>query len=294
MEIYLDDYHLHSTTEPLHTMVKRPIEGLEGGEPRITIYNNPGQGGQTVSQIFSGASVITLPGSLRAINGSTDQELLDDYATARDELLNAIRFEYDQRGRIKPRTLRITMPNGALYQATVYRGNWSAPTEHNTYGKWFLELINPSGVIESQTLTSHTITLPQPGGVVYPIVYPIVYEPATGGSAVATNYGNADAKPTITLFGPMQNPVITNETSGKFLRLNMTIASGQRVVIDTAAPTIMEGTLTGTPTTNRQDKKATGSSFWSIKPGTNTIRLRATTFQSGYATVEYRSAWEGI
>lgn len=294
MDIYLDDYHLHSTTERLHTLVKRPIQGLEGGEPRITVYNNPGGPGQTVSQIFAGASLITLPGSLRSISGTNDQEKLDDYATARRALMDALKFEYNDSGRILPKTLKVTMADGSQYQATVYRNNWSAPTEYNTYGTFLLELLNPRGVIESQSLTSLNITLPQPGGVVYPVTYSIVYGASSGGSATATNYGDAAAKPAITLYGPMENPVITNETAGKFLRLNMSIASGRRVVIDMDTPSIMEGSLTGTPSTNRQDKKATGSSFWNIKPGSNTVRLRATTYEVGYATVEFRSAWSGI
>jgi hypothetical protein len=294
MEIYLDNYHLHSTTERLHTMVKRPIEGLEGGEPRITVYTNPGQAGETVSQIFAGASLITLPGSLRSINGATDQEQLDDYATARRALSDAINFAYDDFGTIRPRTLRVTMPDGSLYQATVYRNNWRGPVEYNTYGTWLLELRNPSGVIESQSLTALTINLPQPGGVVYPVVYPIVYGATSGGSAIATNYGNAEVKPVITLYGPMENPVITNDTVGKFMRLNMTIDSGKRVVIDMSRPSIMEGSLTGIPSTSRQDVKATGSSFWRLKPGTNTIRLRAASYDLGYATVEFRSAWTGL
>lgn len=294
MDIYLDDYHLHSTTERLHPMVKRDIEGLEGGEPRITVYNNPGFRGQTVSQILPGSSLITIHGSLRSVNGVNDRERLDDYAAARRLLNDDIKFEYDQSNHIIPKTLRVTMPDGAQYQATVYRFNNRNPIQYNTYGTWTLELLNPSGLMESQTLTSHTITLPQPGGVVYPVVYPTVYGAVSGGSAIASNYGDAEVQPIITLYGPMANPVISNDSGGKFMRLNMVIESGRRVVVDMATPSIMEGSLTAAPTNNRQDMKATGSAFWTIKPGTNTIRLRATTYDVGYATVEYRSAWYGI
>jgi hypothetical protein len=294
MEIYLDDYHLHSTTQRLHTMVKRPLPGLEGGEPRITVYNNPGEAGQTVSQILAGASLITLSGSLTGINGATDQERLDDYATARLELLQAITFEYGTDSRILPRTLRITMPNGSEYQATVYRNNWQAPVEYNTYGTWLLELLNPSGILESQTETVLTTGLPQPGGVLYPIVYPVIYGATTGGSVTATNYGDAEAKPLITLYGPMENPVITNQTTGKYLRLNMTIDSGRKVEINMARPSIMEGPAIGQAINNRQDKKATGSSFWRIKPRNNVIKLRAAHYDTGYVTISFRSAYTGL
>lgn len=294
MDIYLDDYHLHSTTQRLHTLVKRPLEGLEGGEPRITVYNNPGQAGETVSEILDGPSLITIPGSLTGINGTTDQEKLDDYAQARREFIRATGFNRTSSGRVLPRTLRITMPDGSQYQATVYRNNRRLPVEHNTYGTWLLELRNPSGVHESQTLTSASMTLPEPGGLTYPVVYPVVYGAPTGGSATVTNYGDAEAKPVITLFGPMVNPVITNETTGKFLRLNMTIASGRKVVVTMATPSIVEGNLTGTPSDNRQDKRGAGSSFWSIKPGPNLLRLRAASYDVGSATVEFRSAYSGI
>jgi hypothetical protein len=294
MEIHLDDYHLHSTTQRLHTVVKRPLQGLEGGEPRVSVYTNPGGAGETVSQIFAGSSLITIPGSLTGINGTTDQEKLDDYAAARRELIRAIAFEYSSTGRILPKTLRITMPDGTQYQATVYRNNWQAPLEYNTYGTWLLELLNPSGVLESQSLTSLTMSLPDPSGLVYPVTYPVVYGASTGGSVSTTNYGDADARPVITLYGPMENSVITNETTGKFLRLNMSIASGRKVVITMATPSIVEGDLAGTPTDNRQSAKGTGSSFWSIVPGVNTIRLRASDYDVGYATIEYRSAYSSI
>lgn len=294
MDIYLDDYHLHSTTQTLHTLVKRPLAGLEGGEPRMTVYNNPGEAGQTVSQILAGASLITIPGSLRSISGSNDQERLDDYATARRELLRAITFEYGSNGRILPRTLRVTMPDGSQYQATVYRNNWQAPVEYNTYGTWLLELLNPSGILESQTETVLTMGLPQPGGIVYPVVYPVVYGASTGGSVTATNYGDANASPVITLYGPLENPVITNQTTGQFLRLNMSIDSGRKVVITMSRPSIMEGPLTGEPTNNRQDKKATGSSFWRIQPGANIIKLRAASYDLGTAEIKFRSAYSGL
>jgi hypothetical protein len=294
MDIYLDDFHLHSTTEPLHTRVKRPLAGLEGGEPRITVYNNPGEAGQTVSQILAGASLITLNGSLTGINGTTDQEKLDDYASARRELLRAITFEYGTNGRILPRTLRITMPDGSQYQATVYRNNWQAPVEYNTYGTWLLELLNPSGVLESQTETVLTLGLPQPGGIVYPVVYPVVYGATTGGSVTATNYGDAEAKPLFTLYGPMENPVITNQTTGRFLRLNMTIESGRKVEINMARPSIMEGPASGSAINNRQDKKATGSSFWRIRPGANVLKLQAAHYDAGTAEIRFRSAYSGL
>lgn len=294
MDIYLDDYHLHSTTQTLHTTVKRPLAGLEGGEPRITVYNNPGEAGETVSQILDGASLITIPGSLRAINGTSDQEKLDDYAAARREFIRATGFSRSPTGRVLPKTLRVTMPDGSAYQATVYRNNRQLPVEWNTYGTWLLELRNPSGVLESQAVTSVTLTLPEPGGLIYPVTYPVVYGASTGGSAGATNYGDAEAKPVITLYGPMENPVITNETTGQFIRLNTTIASGRRIVINTATPSIVEGNLTSTLTDNRQDTRGEGSRFWRVKPGANSFRLRAAAYDVGYATVEFRSAFSGV
>ena len=96
------------------------------------------------------------------------------------------------------------------------------------------------------------------------MVYPIVYGATHGGSAVANNYGNTTAKPIITFYGPMENPVLTNDVVGKFLRLNLTVASGQRVVINTATPSIVQGSLTATPSDNRMGSRATGSVFGAL------------------------------
>jgi hypothetical protein len=298
MEIYLDDYqgqtyHLHSTTQVLPTMVKRPLEGLEGGEPRIAIYDNPGQDGQTVANILGSSSLITLTGSLKATEGQNDQERMNSYEANRLSLNQAIRQQY-LNGRPQPSTLRITMPGGSQYQASVFVSNYRGPLEYTTYHQWMLELLNPRGVVESQSATTQTITLPQSGGVVYPVVYPIVYGAASGGSATATNYGDVAAHPIITLYGPIDTPVIINETTGKFLRLNLSLESGQIIRITMATPSIVQGTLSNPPSTNAMGARGTGSSFWSLEPGANVIRLRAASYDTGYATISYRSTWRRI
>src|SRR5689334_24509097 len=58
------------------------LKKKKGDEPPVTFYINPGEPWQTVNQIFTRSSLITLPGTLLPINVTTDNKQLADYATA--------------------------------------------------------------------------------------------------------------------------------------------------------------------------------------------------------------------
>ncbi len=293
MDIYLNDFHLHSTSAWLPTKVNRPVEGLEGGAPRMVIYDNPGEAGQTVSNILGGSSIITLTGSIRTQSGGNDLERASDYEASRAAFLDAIRLQ-SINGRPAPMILRIVMPSGSEYQASVYLHDFKSNFEFPTFSTWILNLINPAGIISSTTSSIVTLTLPEDDGIVYDVVYPIVYGSGGGGSAIANNYGNTTAKPVITFYGPLDHPTISNETLGKFLSLNLNIPSGQRVVVRTATPSIMQGSIGDDPTDNRMGSRATGSSFFGIAAGPNQLRLRAQTFDVGSVTVEWHDAKERL
>lgn len=107
---------------------------------------------------------------------------------------------------------------------------------------------------------------------------------ATAGAYTITNLGGAPTKPTLTLTGPLTNPVLTNETTGEELELTYTLGVGEELTVDFDAATIM---LNGTA--SRYYAKSAGS-FWEIVPGDNIIRLSAQS-GSGAATLEWRDAW---
>ena len=104
-----------------------------------------------------------------------------------------------------------------------------------------------------------------------------------GGFMTVVNRGDVDAWPIFTITGPVDNPVITNETTGEGFVLTSSVPAGQDVRIDSRTGII-------TPSQYR----IAGRPF-ALRPGSNTIRWRAT---SGTFTpdarlcVTWRSTWE--
>lgn len=72
------------------------------------------------------------------------------------------------------------------------------------------------------------------GGLIFPITFPIVFGTQTIGVAAQVTYsGTWKTYPLIYLTGPMQNPQVSNLTTGEHIKLNYTIAAGEMVTIDT-------------------------------------------------------------
>lgn len=292
-EIYIGngitEYHLHSTTQRLPSLVNRGISGLDSPLMRVESYDNPGIRGQTVAQVLPGGSIINIAGSLRAIHSGNATEEYDSYMEERRKLEQAMTHTYNHLGRAQPLTLRFTDLLGRHLQAQVYRSRFEAPVELPTSNRWQLQLINPRGVIESQSSQSVTASIPKQGGVEFDITWDIVFGESEGGLASAVNVGTSEAKPVIRLYGPMANPVITNATTNEFIALNHVLLAGEVVTIDAASNTIIQG-----ESTNRMGARQAGSVLWSLQPGTNIIYLSADLFDTGYAEIEWRSTYGGV
>lgn len=292
-EIYIGngttEYHLHSTAEKLPSYIKRGIEGLGNPSMRIDAYDNPGIRGETIAQVLPGGSLITLEGEMRGIWSASDAEILANFENERLALAAAVTHTYNELGRAQPLTLRFTTLTGRQLQVSCFKDRYRADIDRNTRNKFFLQLRNPSGVIESQAETTATITLPKPGGVEFDLTWDIVFGDATGGFADVANAGTAEAKPIITLYGPLNTPRITNTATNEYIELDLNMLAGEVVTIDTKDDTIIQG-----ESTNRMSARVAGSTFWALQPGTNTVTLSAVTYDTGYAEITYRDTFEGL
>lgn len=292
-EIYIGngktEYHLHSLNQRIPSIVNRGLSGLDSPLMRIDSYDNPGIRGQTVSQALPGGSIINIAGSLRALHHDDSQVTLNAYYQERQRLEGALTHTYNSLGRAQPLTLRFTDALGRELQAEVFRSRFEAPLELPTSNRWQLQLINPRGIIEAQYPKVATVNLPKDGGVVFDLEWDIVFGDSSGGTTTATNSGTTEAEPVIRLYGPMANPIITNATSNEFIALNHTLLPGETVTIDARHNTIIQG-----QSTNRMGARRTGSILWSLQPGLNVINLAADTYNSGYAQIEWRDAYEGL
>lgn len=101
------------------------------------------------------------------------------------------------------------------------------------------------------------------------------------GAGVAANDGTMPTAPIATIDGPSTNPRVTNSTTGEFVQVNVTVGSGEQLVIDFAAKTIE---LDNVSVYGDFDPDST---WWDLQPGNNTIGFTG----GGTLELRWRHAW---
>lgn len=136
---------------------------------------------------------------------------------------------------------------------------------------------------------------PEEVGRYYDLTFDRVYVPALPvGALAAVNTGNAPTHCTITLTASMINPTVTvNGVDITFTENGgLTLVTGQTLVIDTQARTIL---LNNDPAQSRYDRVNFEDWSWDdllLQPGANVVRLQGTGFSvTTLMTVCWRSAW---
>jgi hypothetical protein len=165
-------------------------------------------------------------------------------------------------------------------------------------------LVNPDytyGFIKSQytffcadpryyddALQTASMVVSNPLGRTYNRVYNLVY----GGGSTAlttaiTNNGWATTYPTITLTGPITNPVLGNTTQGYYITLQGSYTNTDTIVLDLDSKLI---TLNGASARNLVSG---GSNWFSAPPGTSQFYMTGTGTLAGTtaATVTWRNAY---
>ena len=131
------------------------------------------------------------------------------------------------------------------------------------------------------------LTLPSvSGGLVWPVTWPIVWSAEISpSSGTVINAGNTDAYPIIEITGPVTDPIVMHEESGRFMRFGITLGVGQRLTIDTLRHRVLLGTA---------DRGNTRTGDWlTLPPGPSTIRyLAATNDPASTCTVRWRDTYE--
>ena len=125
------------------------------------------------------------------------------------------------------------------------------------------------------------------GGYITPYVLPVVWEAGTQPNII--NNVGAEVLPQIILNGKWTNPVITNLTTNKFIKLNLTSAVGDKIIIDMRERTI---TLNDGSILPYRDSN---SDWWAIASGLNVIEVTSSNqTDTSEAIIRYREQYLGI
>lgn len=251
------------------------LKGLELPTVRTSTGNYAGKDGGYVGAQYFTARNITVSGRCF---GSNVAALEATRAAFQNALLGG------------PFTMSITTNAGNEYYLTVNLLDFQMPIPKTIFQAPFkLELIAQDPIIYATGSSQSVFTAPlNPGGFTWPPTWPIVY---VGGSAPMTvdNTGAVTVYPKIILQGALTNPIITNQTTNLFMGLSIVTGSSDQIIIDCAAHTI---TLNGG---NIFGDQTSGSSFWFLQPGSNTIALAtSSTADTGGAYLQWAAGVMGI
>lgn len=129
------------------------------------------------------------------------------------------------------------------------------------------EWLSTDGVLYDGTVVSGSAGLSSPtSGMSWPASFPWTFGSSTGGSFSLNNTGSYQASPLFVVQGPVSYPRLTNQGTGQFIALDISLGSSDVLVVDTQA-----GVVTLNGTANRNNVVRVGSSFFTCAPGTTTI-----------------------
>lgn len=137
--------------------------------------------------------------------------------------------------------------------------------------------------------TSSTTSLPiASGGLTFSAIPSFTFGTVGGGGSLTLdNTGSFSTPPTFQINGPVTGPAIAHEESGRLLYFDIVIATGDYLLVDADARTVL---LNGTQ--NRYNTLDTSVSTWfDLEPGDNTVNFSADLNEAGTLTVSWRSAW---
>jgi Phage tail protein len=127
-------------------------------------------------------------------------------------------------------------------------------------------------------------------GLAWPLVWPLDWGQATStGDVTAENDGSAPAHPLITFQGPCTTPSVTEQSTGRRLRYDITLAAADQLVVDTAEGTVV---LNGTASRRYAATADSGpEELFTFDPGVSELSFRADVSQpEARMTVTWRSA----
>lgn len=220
--------------------------------------------------------ILTVGGYVEAVDRATAERLRDQIYVAfqRNSSIRLARYE--------------TTPK---FVDARFIGEWALSWVGPTAFRWGAKIKSgdPMKYAVSPSADSAGVAGKSSGGRSYPRTYPLTYATTTNNaddSAIITNAGTGDTYGIATIHGPLARGAwhITNQTTGKDLRIDIGVGATDTLVIDfknqvvTLNGVLVQANITG--------------SFWTIAKGTNIIKLYADFDPAAGFSMTAYSAWE--
>lgn len=264
--------------------IQAPLSGLDMPPIRMGQGDFSGRDGGYVSSQFYSARTIVVNGFYRGAN-------CDEADTLRKNLIAALPIRQSI-------PVYITSFSGRnVFTQTYVRDVKMDYTEGGIFGQYQITLVAPDPLLyeigDGSDPNSGYINVPVykliGGGYVTQYDMPAQWTPGTQ-PTVATNSGDVVIYPQVRIVGPVTNPIITNLTSNKFVRINVTTTGAtDELIIDMKTRTV---TLNGG---NILSYRTLDSKWWGLELGTNNLQFTSgSSSDVNFATVRYRNGYKGI
>jgi len=239
-------------------LLQTPLGGWGRPDTRTSSFENAGADGGQIPDQYYGMRQIPI-----------SFELIADTCQQHDELRAIVENSLPIRQSVE---VVLQTPTGKRFGTIAKVIDVDPLIIHDKRSRYTIELRSPDSLLYDYTngnALEIDIDKAKAGGFTLPVTLPVIFR---GGSlpSTVTNSGTVTVKPLITLTGSAINPIITNVTTGQFIKLNLTMVEGDVVVIDTSNQTV---TLNGGNIRNSVDPL---SKFWFLPPGNNQIQLEST------------------
>jgi len=285
---YLNSTQIHDSVDTsIGFSIKPFVQGLEAPTIRLPSFERPNVDGAFVPNHLYGGRPITLEGN---VSGSGS---MLTYRTRRRTLENLASI-YRPAGVLQPVVFKFKTMDDLELQCEIYVRKLKFPDALLTGGSYVLDMFAPDIRLLSQELHAQQVSIFSGGGM--PIDMPIVMSMAAGGLTETTinNAGDITSQPLITVVGPIEDPTVSNQTTGESLAVDYTLTlSTERIEIDVETRTVLYFASASAAGVNIRDKFS--GTWWELRSGNNSIKLVvADTTDTGYMTINWRDSYLGI
>lgn len=267
--------------DPDYVGVLEEVTGTDSPELTESAENIVQEDGGIHGDFFYNRRPITLSGLLLNPSDAIDRnEKMEKVSAACDAMRADATLKWTPSGGEK-RVMRVRRQNGPRFS-----GAWQKT--------FMVGLVAEDPRIYSDALYQQSVaatTGGAPSGRTFPETFPMSYGGGTlAGQVMIENQGSTVTYPVLTVYGPGNVPVITNQTTGQSLYLNIALATGQFITINTN-PISRQILLDGASSVYSA-LDFVQSSWWGLEPGINDVRFSYGSFSTGASLgIDWRNAW---